>query len=90
MAFWERCEDGGTLFSREGARLAIGRARELPATFGLLRSTMADFGTILLRNPLLWIPLPARKKLGSLHLENCIASTETFWILYVQVNKGLR
>ena len=51
---------------------------------------MADFGTILLGNPLLLIPLPARKKLGSLHLENCIASTETFWILYVQVNKGLR
>ncbi len=32
MAFWERCEDGGTLFSREGVLPAFGPVEESPRT----------------------------------------------------------
>ena len=89
MAFWERCEDGGTLFSREGAWLA-------PASLGdsgnlrVARTSMAALGTILLGNSLRRDLERFRETSGFLLFENCIASTETFWILYVQVNKGLR
>ena len=34
VAFWERCEAGGTLFSREGVRAAFGRFGSFLEPFG--------------------------------------------------------
>jgi len=72
------CENGGTLFSREGAPFVrVGRSSpSQPAETGCL-----EFAKQTRKE---------RSELRSRLLENCIASTETFWILYVQVDKGLR
>ena len=75
---------GGALFSREGVPFVRVGRRPLsqPAETGCLEFAKQPNGLPQTRKE--------RSVLRSQHLENCIASTETFWILYVQVDKGLR